>query len=178
MINRHRRLLLLALPLTLCAARPLPSTPDLGKAEATCRPNEPGPALLVDVAGLKDRKGRLKLEVYPADDDDFLQDDNILVNTGKPFRRLEVPVSSVPVPELCIRVPEPGSYAISLLHDRDMDRKFTLSADGIGFSGNPKLGWSKPKVANVAIAAGPGTTRLRIILNYRRGLLSFAPLSR
>lgn len=61
-----------ALMLLLGAA--LPSTPDLGKAEGQCRPRETGPSLLVDVAGLKDRRGRLKLELYPANDDDFLQD--------------------------------------------------------------------------------------------------------
>lgn len=178
MRTRHRQSLLLALPLMLCAARPLPSSPDLGKAEATCRPDEPGPALLVDVGGLKDHKGQLKLEVYPANDRDFLQDDNILLNTGKVFRRIELPVTAAVPATLCIRVPESGVYAVSLLHDRDMDRKFTLSVDGVGFSANPKLGWSKPKAASVASTIGPGMTRLRIILNYRRGLFSFAPLSR
>ncbi len=78
--------------LPLMAAAMIPSSPDLGKAEGRCRPGEPGPALLVNVEGLKDRKGNLKLEVYPADDRDFLQDDNVLVSRGKVFRRVEAPV--------------------------------------------------------------------------------------
>lgn len=42
-----------------------PTTPDLGKAGAACRPGESGPALIVVVDGLRDRKGLLKLELYP-----------------------------------------------------------------------------------------------------------------
>ena len=68
----------------LLAGAAIPSTPDLGKAEGQCRANESGPAFLVDVKGLKDRQGRLKLELYPANDADFLADDNILIASGKP----------------------------------------------------------------------------------------------
>ncbi|MBX9884975.1 MAG: DUF2141 domain-containing protein [Novosphingobium sp.] len=162
----------------LGGAAPIPSTPDLGKAEAQCRPGESGPAFLVDLLGLKDHTGRVKLEVYPASDGDFLADDNVLVMAGKTFRRVEVPVPAEPVPRLCVRLPHPGTFAVSVLHDRDADRKFSLSHDGIGFSGNPKLGWSKPKAAVVAVNAGSGLTPVRVIMNYRSGLFSFGPLKR
>ncbi|QCI92936.1 MULTISPECIES: DUF2141 domain-containing protein [Sphingomonadaceae] len=165
-----------ALMLLLGAA--LPSTPDLGKAEGQCRPHETGPSLLVDVAGLKDRRGRLKLELYPANDDDFLQDDNILINAGKTFRRVEVNVPSSGPVELCIRAPAAGRYSLSLLHDRNADRKFSLSIDGIGFGGNPRLGMSKPKAAAASVLVGEGPTRVRIVMNYRKGLISFGPLER
>lgn len=96
------------LPL-LAAAAPIPSTPDLGKAEGKCRPGESGPAFLVHVNGLKDRTGRLKLEVYPANDKDFLADDNVLVAAGKTFRRVEVDVPGSGAPVLCVRVPAAGA---------------------------------------------------------------------
>jgi uncharacterized protein (DUF2141 family) len=99
------------------------------------------------VIGLKDRTGQLKLEVYPATESDFLADDNVLVMAGKTFRRVEVPVPADPVPRLCIRIPGPGTYAVSLLHDRDNNHRFNWQRDGIGFSRNPKIGWSKPRVA-------------------------------
>jgi uncharacterized protein (DUF2141 family) len=162
----------------LAAAQPLRSTPDLGKAEAQCRPGETGPAFIVDVLGLKDWKGRLKLEVYPANDADFLADDNILINSGKTFRRVEVPVPNERMPKLCVRLPGPGTYAVTLLHDRNIDRKFNFFIDGIGFSANPKLGLSKPKSRAVAANAGNGLTLLRIVMNYRTGLLSFGPLKK
>jgi uncharacterized protein (DUF2141 family) len=149
---------------------------DLGKAEGRCRPGEQGPAFLVEVAGLKDRKGNLKLEVYPANDTDFLEDDKILVRAGKTFRRVEVPVPADG--RLCVRLPGPGRYAVSVLHDRDANRKFGLSTDGIAFAGNPKLGMSKPKAANASATAGSGPTRIRVVMNYRTGLVSFGPLKR
>ena len=128
----------------LMLAAAIPSSPELGKAEGRCRASENGPAFLVEVKGLKDRKGRLKLELYPANDTDFLADDNVLVAAGKPFRRVEEAVPAAGPVQLCIRAPGPGTYALSLLHDRDANRRFSISVDGIGFAGNPKLGWSKP----------------------------------
>ncbi|MEJ2411010.1 MAG: DUF2141 domain-containing protein [Novosphingobium sp.] len=164
-----------AFALPFLAAALMPSTPDLGKAEAQCRPDEKGPAFMVTVDGLKDRKGNLKLEVYPDNNEDFLEDDNILLSAGKTFRRVEVPVPASGTPVLCVRLPAPGTYAVSLLHDRNKDRKFNWTIDGIGFAGNPRLGWGKPKARKASATAGPGLTPITIILNYRRGL-GVAPL--
>jgi uncharacterized protein (DUF2141 family) len=155
-------------PLLLAVSAP--STPDLGTAEGRCRANEPGPSFLVNVDGLKDRSGKLKLEVYPANDADFLQDDNILISAGKTFRRVEQPVPTSGPVRLCVRVPSAGSYAVSLLHDRDGNRRFSWRVDGIGFAGNPKLGWAKPHAADASAIARPGPTQIEIVMNYRRGL--------
>jgi uncharacterized protein (DUF2141 family) len=174
-------LLAAVLQAPLLAASPpgyIPSTPDLGKAEAQCRPNEAGPAVLVLATGLKDRKGKLKAELYPATEEDFLADDNVLVMAGKPFRRVEMAVPPSGPVQLCIRVPGPGRYALILLHDRDSNRKFGLSTDGIAFSNNPKLGLSKPKAEAVAFTAGPGLTQATLRLNYRRGLFGFGPVDK
>ena len=70
----------IALPLALmaapaAAAAQIESSPDLGKAEAHCGPNDAGPAVLITVTGLKDRKGLLRAELYPDNDRDFLGDD-------------------------------------------------------------------------------------------------------
>ena len=166
----------LALAVPLIAAAGIPSSPDLGKAQGQCRPGERGPAFTVSPVGMKDRRGSLKLEVYPSNDKDLLQDDNVLINNGKVFRRVEVPVPSSGPISLCIRVPSPGPYSLVLLHDRDMNHKFGWTIDGIGFSGNPKLGWSKPKAKKTRVFADSGLTQLSIILNYRHGLLGVAPL--
>lgn len=165
-----KALLSLVLTPVLAAAAQVASTPDLGKAEARCRAGENGPAFLVDVQGLKDRKGNLKLEVYPANDTDFLADDNVLVGAGKTFRRVEVPVPASGPVQLCIRVPAAGTYAVMLLHDRDTNRKFGWRVDGVGFAGNPKLGWDKPSAAKASARAGATPTRIAVVLNYARGL--------
>jgi len=159
--------LLLALPLLVSATG---SPRELGKKEGACRPGETGPALLVKAVGLKDRTGNLKLEVYPSRDPDFLMDDATLVNAGKVFRRVEVPVPSEAEPELCIRIPGPGTYSVVLLHDRDKNHKFHWTNDGIGFASNPKLGLRQPKAAEARLTAGPGLTRVSITMNYLRGL--------
>jgi uncharacterized protein (DUF2141 family) len=153
----------------------LRSSPDIGLAQGTCRQPEPGPAILVAVEGFKDRRGRLRLELYPANDDDFLADDNILIEQGKTFARTDQPVAATGSITLCIRVPVPGRYTLSLLHDRDANHKFSMFTDGIGFAGNPKLGWSKPLAANAVVVAGAGLTHIVIVLNYRRGF-SMRPL--
>ena len=113
-------------------------SPRLGTAEGRCRPNESGPAFLLTVIGLKDRAGLMKVELYPATDDDFLADDNVLVNSGKVFRRVEIPVSPIGPVLVCIRAPKAGAYGLSLLHDRDSNRKLGLSVDGVTFRKTPQ----------------------------------------
>lgn len=152
-----------------------PSRPDLGVAEGRCRPGEAGPSFLVTPVGMQDRQGRLKLEVYPDNDTDFLADDNVLVAAGRTFRRVEVPVPATGPIQLCIRVPQAGGYSVVLLHDRDSNRRFGWRVDGIGFASNPRLGLSKPRAARARAVAGNGPTRLSITMNYRHGL-GMAPI--
>ena len=90
----------------------------LGSDAAACRPGE-GPAIAVEVAGLKDRTGELKLELYPGEEADFLKDDRVLIAAGKTFRRVTVPTPATGPTTLCIRVPKPGRYALLLTHNRD-----------------------------------------------------------
>ncbi|RMB54246.1 uncharacterized protein (DUF2141 family) [Sphingomonas sp. PP-CE-3A-406] len=158
------------------AATPIPSTPRLGTVEARCRPNEPGPALIVDVDGLKDRVGVLRAELYPARDGDFLADDNVLIGAGKTFRRSVITVPASGVVSLCLRVPAPGTYALSVVHARDGGHGFSLLHDGIGFASNPKLGHSKPHADQAKVVVHDGITTTHVVMNYRSGLFSFAPI--
>lgn len=174
------RMALVAVPVTILAlglcdagsalAGPLRSTPDLGKAEGRCRPDENGPSFNVEVQGLKDRTGTLKLEVYPSNDTDFLADDNVLVAAGKTFRRVVMPVPPRGPVHMCVRVPGPGAYGVSLLHNRDGGHKFNWRVDGIGFASNPKLGFSKPHADVASAVAHGGPTPIVIIMNYFHGL--------
>jgi uncharacterized protein (DUF2141 family) len=169
----------LALLPTVAAAQ-LPSSPSLGMAEGRCRPGESGPSLIVNLLGLKDRAGNLKAELYPANETDFLADDNILLNAGKTFRRVLIDVPPSGPVQLCIRAPAPGTYGLTVLHDRDKDRKFNLSrttGDGIGFGGNPKSqGPFKPKIAVARVDVGNGPTPVNVVMLYRTGLLSLGRL--
>ena len=175
-----KKLVLMFALLPIAALAQVPSSPSLGIAEGRCRPGESGPSLIVNLVGLKDRAGNLKAEIYPANDTDFLADDNILINAGKTFRRVVIEVPQSGSVQLCIRAPGPGVYGFTVLHDRDRDRKFNLSrstGDGIGFGGNPKSqGPFKPKIAIAKVTVGNGPTPVTVAMLYRTGLRSLGRL--
>lgn len=170
-----RRLASLGIAAIVVGAAPVQPSPSLGKAEARCRTNETGPALLIAVEGLKDRRGLLRAELYPADDADFLQDDAVLINQGKTFRRVDIDLPASGPVTMCLRVPHPGRFSLSVLHDRNRNLKWDKLSDGLGFGGNPSLGWSKPKAASASVEAGSGPTRVVVVMNYLRGL-KYRPL--
>ena len=116
------------LPVTASAAQ------ILGSDAAACTSG--GPAIRVTVDGLKDRTGELKLELFPANDADFLKDDRDLIKEGEFFRRVRLPTPASGPIVLCIRVPTPGPYALLFTHNRDGKNKFNLWQDGAGFPTN------------------------------------------
>ena len=75
--------------MAFAAWAPANAQPVFGDA-AACAPGSSTPALLAWFDGLKDRKGKLRLELFPANDGDFLEDDFVLTKAGKPFRRIEL----------------------------------------------------------------------------------------
>ncbi|GAA0738356.1 DUF2141 domain-containing protein [Sphingomonas japonica] len=135
-----------------------------------------GPAIRVNVFGLKDRSGRLKLELYPANEDDFLKDDTKLKAEGKTFRRIWADMPASGAVSLCIKAPAPGKYALLFTHDRDGKNKFNFWKDGAGFPSNTKLGRSRPDLGQAVIAVGRGVTTTNITAQYLRGLGGFSPL--
>lgn len=144
----------------------IPSSPDLGVAEGKCRPNESGSAYIVTVTGLKDRKGTLRAELYPNNDKDFLADDNVLVMEGKAFARVAQPIPAKGDVTICIRAPGPGTYTLSLLHDRNSNRKFEYGNEGAGFPRIGNLGRSKPKAADVAVSVGNSPQAVTVPMQY------------
>lgn len=145
----------------------------LGEDAAACAGG--GPAIRVNVTGLKDRTGRLKLELYPANEDDFLKDDTILKREGKLFRRIWTPTPAAGAVSLCVKAPAPGHYALLFTHDRDGRNKFDFWKDGAGLVSNRKLGRSRPKLADAAVHVGGGVLVVNIRAQYLRGLSGFAP---
>jgi uncharacterized protein (DUF2141 family) len=170
-----RRLSLVALaalvlvPVSASAAGPL------GSDAAACTTAQ-GPAILATIVGLKDRVGNLKLELYPATDDDFLKDDNVLLAQGKVFRRITVaaPQAGAAV-SLCIRVPRPGRYALLFTHNRDGKNKFNIWNDGAGITSNAKIGRGKPKVDESIVNVGNVVTTVTIHAQYLHGFGGFSP---
>lgn len=147
----------------------------LGQDASACASGG-GPAILAVLGGLKDRKGVLKLELYPANEIDFLAPDKKLLAAGKVFRRVRVDIPQSGNVEVCIRVPHAGRYALLAVHDRDGKNKFNFFSDGAGFPSNSRLGMSRPKLAQAVIDVGAGVTSTAIRLQYLRGLGGFSPL--
>ncbi|MEG3181852.1 DUF2141 domain-containing protein [Sphingomonas sp. LT1P40] len=155
-------------------AVPAAAQPVLGEDAVACSGGA-GSAIRVNVTGLKDRSGRLKLELYPANEDDFLKDDTKLKNESKFFRRIWAQTPGAGAVTMCIKAPRAGRYALLFTHDRDGKNKFNFWKDGAGFPSNRKLGRSRPKLAEAMINVGGGVTRVTIRAQYLRGLSGFAP---
>lgn len=135
-----------------------------------------GPKLYVNVVGLKDRGGRLKLELYPANEDDFLKDDRTIKAEGKQMRRIWAPVPASGPITLCIRAPGPGVWALLFTHDRDGKNKFNFWQDGAGFPSNQRLGRSRPKVRQAMVNIPPAGGQITVRAQYLKGLGGFGPL--
>ena len=168
------------LPILALIALVVPPAPALAQARAlgsdavACSTG--GPAIRVNVIGLKDRTGDLRLELYPATEQDFLKDDRDLIKEGKVFRRVVVDTPRSGDVSLCIRVPRPGRYALLFTHNRDGRNKFNFWSDGAGFPSNQRLGRAKPSVAQALIDVPAGVVTSDIRAQYLRGLGGFSPL--
>jgi uncharacterized protein (DUF2141 family) len=159
----------LAFPAAAHAATPL------GSDAAACISGN-GPAIQVNISGLKDRSGRMKLELYPATEEDWLEHRKTLQAAGKTFRRVwaDMPASG-PV-AMCIKVPKPGRYGLFFTHDRDGENKFSIWKDGAGVPSNEKLGRSKPDLVDGIVDVGSGVKTIDITVQYLQGIFSgFGP---
>ena len=136
-----------------------------------------GPAVRVNVMGLRDRIGEVKVEIYPPNGNDFLRDDNQLLREGKTFRRVTVATPQSGAVQICIAVPRPGRYALLVTHNRDGRNKFSIWNDGAGFPSNQRLGRSRPQVNQALIDVPAGVITTNIVVQYLRGLGGFGPLN-
>lgn len=148
----------------------------LGEDAAACAGGK-GPAIEANIVGLKDRVGEIKLELYPANEGDFLRDDYLLQQEHKTFRRVTARPPKSGVVQMCVKVPAPGRYALLFTHNRNAQSKFNFWSDGAGFPSNQKLGRARPKLAQALINVGPGITAATIQAQYLRGFSGFGPIA-
>lgn len=120
-----------------------------------------GPAVLVQVRGVKEAAGRIRVQSYPATGGAWLA-------KGRWLHRVESRANSGAM-NFCVPVPAEGKYGIAVRHDRNANGKTDISQDGGGFSNNPSINifnLGKPSVGKVAFHAGPGVTRITVNLRY------------
>ena len=150
-----------ALAAVIFATQASPARAVLGPDAAACQSG--GPAILVNVEGLKARTGNIRVNVYGSNPSRFLA-------RGQYVRQVNVPVTRTGPMPICVALPSAGQYAVAVRHDVDGDGNDW--GDGGGFSRNPRLSLTslRPSYRNVAINVGPGVVGVNVVLNYRFGL--------
>lgn len=124
-----------------------------------------GPAIRLDVTGLKSGEGNLFVRTYFARSSDWLKSKRYIhrIDT-KPRKGSKI---------VCVPLPAAGAYAITVQHDVNGNRETDLSIDGAGVSNNPKFGSflgivpRPPGVDKARFVAGEGITRMSITVRYQ-----------
>lgn len=120
-----------------------------------------GPAVKVNISGIKPAHGILRVQLYRGTAADWLQ-------TGKWLNRIEVPARGGSA-TICMPVPGPGTYGIAVRHDVNGNGKTEIRTDGGGMSNNPSisiLNLGKPSYKQTAFAVGEGTKTISIQMRY------------
>lgn len=125
------------------------------------------PAMLVRVQGLKSRTGILRVQSYGGDPSRYF-------DKGTYIERVELRTPPNGSVEVCMPVPRPGLYAISVRHDANGNGSVDIGNDGGGFSGNPSYSLfdamfkRKPSPVQVQVHV-TGLTAVPVVLNYVHG---------
>ncbi|WP_116092210.1 DUF2141 domain-containing protein [Sphingomonas crusticola] len=125
------------------------------------------PAMLVHVQGLKSRGGTIRVQSYGGDPASYFEKHAYL-------ERVEVRVPATGAIDVCMPVPRPGLYAVSVRHDANGNGGADIRQDGGGFSGNPSISLfdamfkRKPNPSQVQVRVA-GLTKVPVTLNYVRG---------
>jgi len=125
------------------------------------------PAMLVRVEGLKSRTGTVRVQSYGGDPANYFEKHAYL-------ERIEVRTPPAGPIEVCMPVPRPGVYAVSVRHNADGKSGTDIGKDGGGFSGNPNVSLfdamfkRKPSPVQVQVHVA-GLTKVPVILNYVHG---------
>jgi uncharacterized protein (DUF2141 family) len=138
--------------------------PGVARAQACVGDQVPGAArLTVEAVGLRNGAGEIAFTVYPDDRRRFLA-------KGGKLLRARVRATA-PVTRACFLL-RPGSYAVALYHDENVDRNFnrTLFApnEGFGFSNDAPTSIGLPSLAAARFTVSSGGRTMRMRVRYRR----------
>jgi uncharacterized protein (DUF2141 family) len=127
----------------------------LGPASATW--------LNVSVEQVKSSSGFITLTLYPDDQARFLKPMGSLYVTKIPAR--------AGVTQACLFVPGPGAYGLALYHDANGNGKIDrnglgIPKEGFGFSNNPRILFSAPKLKAVLLTINTSGAQTRIRMRY------------
>lgn len=115
-------------------------------------------SLDIEVTGLRSSDGNIQACVWHGPE-------HFLTKRCAEFGRLVV-VPAGPTVSLKIDL-QPGEYAVSLIHDANGNHKLDtnllgLPTEGVGFSRNPVLAFSKPSYASTRFEAGSAVAPIKV----------------
>jgi len=120
-----------------------------------------GPAILVTIAGVKEAKGKIRVQSYRATKAEWLE-------KGKWLNRIELPAKAGTM-TVCVPLPQAGTYGIAVRHDINGNGKTDLTQDGGGMSNNPSISifnLGKPSYTKVGVAVANEPRSIRIQMKY------------
>lgn len=120
-----------------------------------------GPAVRVTINAVRSSRGTVRVQLYRATAQDWLE-------KGRWLNRIELPARAGTM-TVCMPAPQPGSYGIAVRHDVNGNDKTDLTQDGGGASNNPSFNifnLGKPSVRKVAFTLGREVRALTIQLHY------------
>ena len=126
---------------------------------ALCRGS--GPAVRITVNEVKSSAGTVRVQLYRATKQDWLE-------SGRWLNRMEAPARAGTM-SFCMPVPEPGTYAIAVRHDVNDNDETDLTKDGGGMSNNPSINifnLGKPSHTKTAFAVGREVKPITIRMRY------------
>lgn len=116
------------------------------------------PRILVEVQGIADDSGQIRVQIYNDQAQDFLV-------SGKKVLRVDVPTQSGQQ-KVCVTFPVEGRYAMAVLHDKNANGKVDIFSEGFGFSNNPRLLLAPPDHDKTLFTVGPGVQEMTVLLTY------------
>jgi uncharacterized protein (DUF2141 family) len=133
-----------------------------GAFAETCPGTAGGPRLEILVENVRTGEGQLTASIYPGDRGQFLVKNGALKVWHEPARE--------GVTRMCYLLPGPGTYALAVYDDANgngrWDHRLGAAIEGIGFSNNPFLLFSKPAYDKVKFEAGAAGVTLHVRLHY------------
>lgn len=126
------------------SSAPVSAGQNIANVTAICRGE--GPAILVNVSGIRSSEGDIRVQTYRATKSEWLK-------KGRWLKRIEQPAREG-VMSFCIPVDQPGTYGVAVRHDRNGNGKTDITKDGGGMSNNPSISiWNlgKPSYRKVGV---------------------------
>ena len=125
-----------------------------------CR-NGNGPAVLVNISGVKAASGKIRVQSYRGTKAEWLK-------KGAWINRIEAPAKNNNM-TFCVPVPSSGMYGIAVRHDVNGNGKTDISKDGGGMSNNPSINifnLGKPSYKKTKFAVGDEVKSISIKMKY------------